>query len=136
MSVNKVTILGRVGKDPEARYTADGNAIASASVATSEKWKDKSSGEMKEATEWHRIVAYGRTAEVIEQYVKKGDQLYVEGSLRTREWEDKQGNKRQTTEIKADKIVLLTKREEDKPKPKPKAPQKPFNIDDDSDVPF
>lgn len=136
MSVNKVTILGRVGKDPEAKYTADGNAIASASVATSEKWKDKSSGEMKEATEWHRIVAYGRTAEVIEQYVKKGDQLYVEGSLRTREWEDKQGNKRQTTEIKADKVVLLTKREEDKPKPKPKAPQKPFNMDDDSDVPF
>lgn len=136
MSVNKVTILGRVGKDPEARYTADGNAIAMASVATSEKWKDKSSGEMKEATEWHRIVAYGRTAEVIEQYVKKGDQLYVDGSLRTREWEDKQGNKRQTTEIKADKVVLLTKREEDKPKPKPKAPQKPFNMDDDSDVPF
>lgn len=135
MSVNKVTILGRVGKDPEARYTADGSAIASASVATSERWKDKSSGEMKEATEWHRIVAYGRTAEVIEQYVKKGDQLYVEGSLRTREWEDKQGNKRQTTEIKADKVVLLTKREEDKPKPKPKAPARSLDEAED-DVPF
>lgn len=135
MSVNKVTILGRVGKDPEARYTADGNAIASASVATSERWKDKSSGEMKEATEWHRIVAYGRTAEVIEQYVKKGDQLYVEGSLRTREWEDKQGNKRQTTEIKADKVVLLTKREEDKPKPKPKAPARSLDEAED-DIPF
>lgn len=136
MSVNKVTILGRVGKDPEARYTADGNAIASASVATSEKWKDKSSGEMKEATEWHRIVAYGRTAEVIEQYVKKGDQLYVEGSLRAREWEDKEGNKRQTTEIKADKVVLLSKRtEEEKPKPKPKP--KPSSLDDaDDDIPF
>lgn len=136
MSVNKVTILGRVGKDPEAKYTADGNAIAMASVATSERWKDKSSGEMKEATEWHRIVAYGRTAEVIEQYVKKGDQLYVEGSLRTREWEDKQGNKRQTTEIKADKVVLLSKRtEEEKPKPKPKP--KPSSLDDaDDDIPF
>jgi single-strand DNA-binding protein len=100
MSLNKVTLIGSVGKDPDIRKTQDGKLIASFSLATSESWKDKSSGERKQNTEWHRIVIFGQLAEIVEKYVKKGSKLYLEGSLKTREWTDKKdGVKKYTTEI-------------------------------------
>jgi len=99
MSLNKVTLIGSVGKDPDIRKTQDGKLIASFSLATSESWKDKSSGERKQNTEWHRIVIFGQLAEIVEKYVKKGSKLYVEGQLKTREWADKDGVKKYTTEI-------------------------------------
>lgn len=106
--VNKVIILGNVGKDPEIRYTASGSAVANVSLATSESWKDKTTGEKQERTEWHRVVLFGRLAEVISQYVKKGDKLYVEGSLRTNKWKDKEtGQDRYGTDIHASQIQLL-----------------------------
>lgn len=104
--VNKVIIVGRVGKDPDIRSTASGNMVANLSVATSENWKDKATGEKKEKTEWHRISAFGRLAEIIGEYVKKGSLVYVEGSLQTRSWE-KDGVTRYTTEIKAKELQML-----------------------------
>jgi single-strand DNA-binding protein len=106
-SVNKVIIVGNLGADPETRYTPGGDAITNIRVATTDKWKDKTSGEMKEATEWHRIAFFGRLAEVAGQYLKKGSQIYVEGSLRTRKWQDKEGQERYTTEIRADVMQML-----------------------------
>lgn len=97
--VNRVIILGRVGQDPEIRYSPSGTAFASLSVATSEQWRDKQSGEQKELTEWHKVSIVGKLAEIAGQYVKKGDQVYFEGQLRTRKWQDNQGNERYTTEI-------------------------------------
>lgn len=97
--VNRVIILGRVGQDPEIRYSPSGTAFASLSVATSEQWRDKQSGEQKELTEWHKVSIVGKLAEIAGQYVKKGDQVYFEGQLRTRKWQDNQGNDRYTTEI-------------------------------------
>lgn len=100
MSLNKVTLIGLVGKEPDIRKTQDGKLIASFSLATSESWKDKSSGERKQSTEWHKIVIFGQLAEIVERYVKKGSKLYLEGSLKTREWIDKKdGVKKYTTEI-------------------------------------
>ena len=104
--LNKVMIIGRLGKDPEMRYTADGVAIANFSIATSEDWKDKNTGEKREKTEWHRIVAFRRLAEVCGEYLTKGKQVYIEGKLQTRAWE-KDGVKRYTTEILADKMQFL-----------------------------
>src|SRR3954468_19237334 len=106
-SVNKVIIVGNLGADPETRYTPGGEAITNIRVATTDKWKDKASGEMKEATEWHRIAFFGRLAEVAGQYLKKGSQVYVEGSLRTRKWQDKEGQDRYSTEIRADSMQML-----------------------------
>lgn len=97
--VNKVIVLGRVGQDPEIRYSPSGTAFASLSVATSEQWRDKQSGEQKELTEWHKVSIVGKLAEIAGQYVKKGDQVYFEGQLRTRKWQDNHGNDRHTTEI-------------------------------------
>jgi single-strand DNA-binding protein len=105
--VNKVIILGRLGGDPEIKYTPGGDAIANFSVATSDTWKDKNTGEKKEKTEWHRIVAWGRTAEIADEYLKKGDLTYIEGKLQTRSWEDKEGNKRWTTEVRVITLQLL-----------------------------
>jgi single-strand DNA-binding protein len=110
-SVNKVIIVGNLGADPETRYTPSGDAIANIRVATTDRWKDKASGEMKEATEWHRISFYGRLAEVAGQYLKKGSQIYVEGSLRTRKWQDKEGQDRYSTEIRGDVMQMLGRRE-------------------------
>jgi len=110
-SVNKVIVLGNLGRDPETRYTADGAAITNITVATSDRWKDKASGEMKEATEWHRIVFFGRQAEIAGEYLRKGRPVYVEGRLRTRKWQDKDGQDRYTTEIVADNMQLLGSRE-------------------------
>lgn len=106
-SVNKVIIVGHLGKDVELRYSAAGDAIANLTVATSESWKDKATGEKKEATEWHRCNCFGKLAEICGQYLKKGAQVYVEGSLRTRKWTDKEGIERYTTEIRMDHMVML-----------------------------
>jgi single-strand DNA-binding protein len=97
-SVNKVILVGNVGRDPELRYTQGGQPVASFSIATNERFKDKD-GNWKDRTEWHRIVAWGRLAEICGEYLRKGRQVYVEGRIQTRDWEDKEGNKRQTTEI-------------------------------------
>lgn len=98
-SVNKVILVGNVGKDPEIRSTQDGRKIANLRIATSESWKDKSSGEKREKTEWHSVVIFGPVAEVAERYVKKGSKLYIEGALQTRKWQDKDGNERYSTEV-------------------------------------
>jgi single-strand DNA-binding protein len=109
-SVNKVIVVGNLGADPETRYMPSGEAVTNIRVATTDKWKDKASGEMKEATEWHRIVFFNRLAEVAGEYLKKGSQVYVEGSLRTRKWQDKDGHDRYSTEIRADVMQMLGSR--------------------------
>ncbi len=105
--VNKVILLGNVGQDPEVRFGQNNNAIANLNIATSEAWKDKMSGETKEKTEWHRVVFFNRLAEIVRDYVKKGSQIYIEGKLQTRKWQDQQGQDRYTTEIVADSLQLL-----------------------------
>ena len=110
-SVNKVILVGNLGKDPEVRYTADGAAIANITLATTDTWKDKTSGEKKEATEWHRVAFFGKLAEIAGQYLKKGRSVYVEGRIRTRKWQDKEGQDRYTTEIIADQMQMLGSRE-------------------------
>ncbi|CVF69366.1 single-stranded DNA-binding protein [Serratia marcescens] len=97
--VNKMILLGNLGKDPEVRYTQNGGAIANLTIATSESWRDKQSGEQKEKTEWHRVVLFGKLAEVAGEYLRKGSQVYIEGKLTTRKWEDQAGAERYTTEI-------------------------------------
>ena len=109
-SVNKVIIVGNLGADPETRYLPSGEAVTNIRVATTDKWKDKQSGDTKEATEWHRISLFGRQAEVAGEYLKKGSQVYIEGSIRTRKWQDKEGQDRYTTEIRADRMQLLGSR--------------------------
>ena len=109
-SVNKVIIVGNLGRDPETRYLPSGEAITNVSIATTDTWKDKASGEKKEATEWHRVAFFGRLAEIAGEYLKKGSQVYVEGSLRTRKWQDKEGKDRYTTEILADNMQMLGSR--------------------------
>jgi len=106
-SVNKVILVGNLGRDPETRYMPDGAAITNASVATSFQWNDKASGEKKEETEWHRVVFRGKLAEIAGEYLKKGSQVYVEGRLRTRKWQDKEGHDKYTTEIVADRMQML-----------------------------
>lgn len=115
-SVNKAIIVGFLGRDPETRYAPDGTAFTTISIATSYAWTDKSSGEKKEETEWHRIVFSGRTAEVAGEYLKKGTQAYIEGSIRTRKWQDREGNDRYTTEIKGHNLVMLGRRGEEAPR--------------------
>jgi single-strand DNA-binding protein len=110
-SVNKVILIGNLGRDPETRYTAEGAAITNITLATSDRWKDKATGEMKEATEWHRVAFFGRLAEIAGEYLKKGRPVYVEGRLRTRKWQDKDGQDRYTTEIVADAMQMLGSRE-------------------------
>ena len=105
--VNKVILVGNLGKDPEVRYTPGGSAVANVTIATSDQWKDKQSGERQERTEWHRVVFFGRLAEVVSEYVKKGQQIYIEGSLRTNKWQDQSGNDRYTTEIIANEMQML-----------------------------
>ena len=105
-SVNKVILVGNLGRDAELRYTPGGAAVATLNLATTEVWNDKS-GQRQEKTEWHRIVLWGKQAESLQEYLTKGKQIYVEGRLQTRQWDDKDGNKKYTTEIKADRITLL-----------------------------
>ena len=105
--LNKVILIGNLGRDPEVRYTPDGTAVANFSIATSDEWKDKATGEKKERTEWHRIVAFRRLGEICGEYLSKGRQVYIEGRLQTREWNDKEGNKKYTTEIVASQMLML-----------------------------
>jgi single-strand DNA-binding protein len=150
-SVNKVIIVGNLGADPETRYLPSGEAVTNIRVATTDKWKDKASGEMKEATEWHRISFFGRLAEIAGEYLKKGSQVYVEGSIRTRKWQDKEGQDRYSTEIRADTMQMLGRREgagtgpareapgraesHGEAKPAPKKPAGKFD-DMEDDIPF
>ena len=148
MSVNKVILLGRIGKDPETRYMTNGEAVTNFSLATSEKWKDKS-GEQQEKTEWHNCTTYRRLAEVVGEYVHKGDQIYVEGKLQTRKWQDKEGHDKYTTDIIVDKVDFIGGKREDGEKPARqnghseaksngyvKDAPKPDFSDFDSDIPF
>ncbi len=105
--INKVILVGNLGNDPDIRYTAGGAAVANISLATTDSWRDKESGEQQDRTEWHRIVFFGRLAEVVGEYLKKGSQVYVEGRLQTRKWQDKSGNDRYTTEIVANEMQML-----------------------------
>ena len=105
--INKVILIGNLGQDPETRAMPSGSSVTNLRIATSEAWKDKQSGEMKERTEWHSVAMFGRLAEIAGEYLRKGSQVYIEGSLRTRKWQDKQGNDRYTTEIIADEMQML-----------------------------
>ncbi len=105
--VNKVILIGNLGRDPEVRYTPNGVAVANITIATSESWKDKQSGETQERTEWHRIVMFARLGEIAGEYLKKGSKIYIEGRLQTRKWQDKSGQDRYTTEIVADSMQML-----------------------------
>jgi single-strand DNA-binding protein len=140
MSVNKVMLIGNLGADPEVRYATSGTAISSFRLATSRKYNDKS-GQSVTETEWHRIVAFGRTAEVCGEYLHKGSQVYIEGRLQTREWEDKDGNRRWTTEIVAERMQMLgSKGERAAATPTPPDEPNPFDRSPDDirndDVPF
>ena len=136
--INKVILIGNLGRDPEVRYTPNGVAIANFSIATSEEWKDKDTGEKQERTEWHRIVAWRRLGEICGEYLHKGSQVYIEGRLQTREWEDRDGNKRYTTEIVAQNMQMLGRpsREGKAESQEERYPtEEPISIPDD-DIPF
>jgi len=138
--INKVILVGNLGKDPDMRYTAGGDAVANLSIATSESWNDNQTGEKKEKTEWHRVVFFRRIAEVCGEYLKKGSSIYIEGSLRTRDWEDDQGNKRYTTEIIGREMQMLGgRRSEDNmdqsPQMNSSSPQPEEGLIDD-EIPF
>ena len=138
--VNKVILVGNLGNDPDVRYMPNGNAVANVSLATSDTWKDKNTGEQQERTEWHRVVFFNRLAEIVEQYVKKGSKLYIEGRLQTRSWEQ-DGVKRYTTEIVASEMQMLDSRSEtgntQQSKPQQSQSQPAQNFDNfDDDIPF
>jgi single-strand DNA-binding protein len=105
--INKVIIVGNLGNDPDTRYMPSGSAVTNLSVATNESWKDKQTGEQKDRTEWHKVAMFGRLAEIAAEYLRKGSQVYIEGKLRTRKWQDKDGQDRYTTEIVADEMQML-----------------------------
>jgi single-strand DNA-binding protein len=109
--INKVILVGNLGQEPDVKYTADGKAVANMSVATSEQWADKATGEKKSRTEWHRVVLFGRVAEVAGEYLHKGSQVYLEGKIQTRKWEDKTGQERYTTEVVAHEMQMLGSRD-------------------------
>ena len=139
--INKVILIGRLGSDPEVRYTPSGVAVANFNIATSEEWKDKDSGEKKERTEWHRIVAWRRLGEICGEYLSKGKQVYVEGRLQTRDWEDRDGNKRYTTEIVATDVQFLgTRDSSESARPRSTSPSDfqggPAQGPGDDDIPF
>ena len=155
--INKVILVGNLGQDPEVRYMPNGNAVANFSVATSESWKDKQTGETRDRTEWHRVVVFGKLAEIAGEYIKKGTQVYLEGQLQTRKWQDQSGQDRYTTEVVINPLggtlQILGSREnsaderghstqnnlsrqqnKNVPAPQPKAPEPPMDFSDD--VPF
>jgi single-strand DNA-binding protein len=106
-SLNKAMLIGNLGRDAELRYTPGGQPVATLNIATTEVWNDKSSGQRQEKTEWHRVVLWGKTAEALSEYLVKGKQVYIEGKIQTRQWDDKDGNKRYTTEVRGERVVLL-----------------------------
>ena len=139
--VNKAILVGNLGNDPESKSTQSGSAVTNITIATSETWKDKQSGQQQERTEWHRVVFFGKLAEIAGQYLKKGSKVYIEGALRTRKWEDKNGVERYTTEIVANEMQMLDSRSDGSGGSvtvAPKAPSQPSNNvwDDSMDVPF
>jgi single-strand DNA-binding protein len=140
--INKVIIVGNVGGDPETRYMPSGSAVTNLTVATNESWKDKQTGEQKERTEWHKVAAFGKLAEIMAEYLRKGSQVYIEGKLRTRKWQDKNGNDRWTTEIVADEMQMLGGRGGGGSAPMNQdpgpasAPAQPGPDDFDDDIPF
>ena len=134
--VNKAIIVGNLGQDPQTRYMPSGSAVTNISIATSEKWKDKQTGEPRERTEWHRVAAFGRLAEIMAEYLRKGSQVYIEGKLRTRKW-DKDGQTHYTTEIIADQMRMLGgKQNQQQPSTAPAKSGQPGPDDFDDDVPF
>lgn len=141
-SVNKVILIGNLGKDPDTRYLPTGDPVCTITLATTDTWKDKATKEKREATEWHRVTFFGRLAEIAAQYLTKGSQVYVEGFLRTRKWQDKDGQDRYTTEIRADEMKILGSKRPDSagtPAPTRQAPQPtggPAGGDFDDDIPF
>ena len=151
-SVNRVILIGNLGKDPETRYAPSGEAICNITLATTDTWRDKASGEKREATEWHKVGFFGKLAEIAGQYLRKGSQVYIEGSLRTRKWTDKDGVERYTTEIRADVMKMLDgkpegERQQSEPQqrsqPAQRQQQKPQDRDSgggfdsmDDDIPF
>jgi single-strand DNA-binding protein len=146
--INKAILVGRLGRDPEVRYMPDGTAVANFSIATSEEWKDKATGERREKTEWHRIVAFRRLGEICGEYLSKGRQVYIEGKIQTRDWEDKDGNKRYTTEIVASQMQMLGSKDDsygnnrgggfrrDESTPGQPGPGPGFPSEPDDDIPF
>lgn len=142
--INKVILVGNLGNDPEVRYMPSGGAVANISIATSESWKDKQSGEQQERTEWHRVVFFNRLAEIVGEYLKKGAKVYVEGSLRTRKWQDQSGVERYTTEIVASEMQMLDGRggpggsapSMSKSSQQQAAPVEPVSEEFDDDIPF
>jgi single-strand DNA-binding protein len=135
-SVNKVIIVGNLGRDPETRTFPSGDRVANVTIATTDRWKDKQSGEQKEATEWHRVVFNGRLAEIAGEYLKKGSQVYVEGSIRTRKWTDKDGQEKYSTEIRADQLQMLSRKEGGQADQRERQSSKPTGAEGDSDIPF
>ncbi len=140
--INKVILIGNLGADPDTRYMPSGSAVTNIRIATSESWKDKQSGDQQERTEWHNIAFFGRLAEIAAEYLRKGSQVYVEGRLRTRKWQDKQGNDRYTTEIVANEMQMLGSRQgagapamTGSP-PQSSQPSAPSSDDFDDDIPF
>ena len=137
--LNKVQLIGNLGADPEIKHTAGGNAVANISVATSEHWKDKQTGERVEKTEWHRVVAFSRLAEIMGEYLAKGSKVYIEGKIQTRKWQDAQGNDRWTTEIVANEMKMLDGKQQDGQQRtnQPQQPQQPQANDNlEDDIPF
>ena len=147
--VNKAILIGNLGNDPDMRYTAGGAAVANISIATAESWRDKETGEQQERTEWHRVVFFGRLAEIVGEYLRKGSQVYVEGRIQTRKWQDKEGQDRWTTEIVANELQMLGSKggsanyepspqpQQSAPAPQAAASSAPAPADDfDDDIPF
>lgn len=137
-SVNKVILIGNLGRDPEVRYTSGGTAVANFTMATTDRWNDAASGEKKEKTEWHRIVVWAKQAEIAGEYLRKGRQVYVEGSLQTREWTDREGNKRYTTEVRAQRFQMLGSRSDtqEPARVSETATAEPEASYNDDDIPF
>jgi single-strand DNA-binding protein len=143
--INKVILVGNLGADPETRYMPSGSAVTNLSVATSESWKDKQTGEQKERTEWHKVAMFNRLAEIAAEYLRKGSQVYIEGKLRTRKWQDRDGNDRWTTEVIADEMQMLGGRgggggsapmKSGQDSGPPSAPPQTGPDDFDDDIPF
>lgn len=141
-SVNKVILVGNLGADPETRFMPNGDAVANIRLATTESWKDKASGEKKEITEWHRVVLYRKLGEIAGQYLKKGSAVYIEGRIRTRKWQDKEGQERYTTEIEANEMQMLGGKPAGESAPSQPKPQRNAQgaqggaFEDDGEIPF